>query len=50
MELTQERIDEMMKHAAEVGKGNRERLGYSNDNFVPVAVIVGIPAKRRSCR
>jgi hypothetical protein len=41
MELTQERIDEMMKHAAEVGKGNRERLGYSNDNFVPVAVIVG---------
>lgn len=40
MEVTQERLDELMQGLKKVAMDNRERVGYSG-HFSPVAIIVG---------
>jgi hypothetical protein len=39
--MNEEQIEELMNHMLSVGKSNRERAGYKDENFLPVANIIG---------
>jgi|SRR5580704_10336430 hypothetical protein len=41
MELTREKIDKLMTEMSQAAKLNRERMGYSSQNFEPVALVIG---------
>jgi hypothetical protein len=40
MEITQKFIDELLTHAMDIAKGNKERKGFKGE-FLPVALVIG---------
>jgi hypothetical protein len=41
IEMTEQEVEQMVDHMLAMGKLNRSRMGYKDDNFLPVANVIG---------